>query len=62
VPPEPATSPATLTRRRLLATAAALAALPLPAAAAPPAPLTVHLVNGWILTSRDLELLGIDDL
>lgn len=61
MPPEP--RPAALTRRRLLASAAALAATPLPAlAAAPPAPLTLHLVDGWILTSRDLELLGIDAL
>jgi hypothetical protein len=63
VPPEPAPArPAGLTRRRLLASAAALAAAPLPTPAAPPAPLSFHLVDGWILTSRDLEVLGIDAL
>jgi hypothetical protein len=56
----------TLTRRRLLATVAALAAVP--GGAFPPrafaqaggsAPLSFHIVDGWILTNRDLDALGL---
>lgn len=67
--PQPA-SPATplLTRRAVLTGAAALAALPAglgaagPAAAAAPAAggaLTIHIVDGWVLTSEDLKALGL---
>ena len=52
----------TLTRRHLLATAAAFVTLPFPAAATPLAPRRFQLVNGWILTSRDLEALKPNDL
>jgi hypothetical protein len=45
-----------MTRRHLLATAAALVVLPLPAFSAPQAS-GFHLVNGWILTTKDLEAL-----
>lgn len=60
--------PAALTRRAVLAGAAALAALPSgltaagPAAAAVPAAggtPTIHLVDGWVLTSEDLKALGL---
>jgi hypothetical protein len=46
--------PTAMTRRRLLATVAALAILPLPAFSGRPSP-GFHLVNGWILTTQDLE-------
>jgi len=56
-------------RRSVLALIASLSGLPLasgPAAALVPAGPEVrrfgrhYLVNGWILTARDLELLGLD--
>lgn len=55
------TPPPSLTRRRLLATAAAALTLPLPAGAlAPAAAARIHILDGWVLTSRDLAALGID--
>ncbi len=59
-------TPAMISRRRLLASAAVAALLPLPAVSAPPVPAATtkggfHIVNGWILTSDDLIALGIDD-
>ena len=44
-----------MTRRHLLATAAALATLPLPAFSWPLDPGGFHCVNGWILTTKDVE-------
>lgn len=50
-----------ITRRHLLATAAAFTLAP---SAALPAPRPMgggfHLVDGWILTDRDLVALGLD--
>ena len=65
--PAPPADPV-LTRRAVLAGAAALAVLPSaigatgPAAAAAPVAgenLTIHLVDGWVLTSEDLKALGL---
>lgn len=50
-----------ISRRQLLASAAAVAMLPLPALASPPPPQGFHLVNGWILTTEDLVALGLHD-
>jgi uncharacterized membrane protein len=47
-----------MTRRRLLATAAALVALRVPEFALSPTS-GFHLVNGWILTSKDVEALRL---
>lgn len=57
------TEPTRISRRRLLASAAAIALvpLPLPALGNAPAPEGFHLVNGWILTTRDLVALGLHD-
>lgn len=51
-----------LSRRALLASAAAFAALPaLPyAAPARAAPAGIHIVDGWVLTTADLQALGLD--
>lgn len=57
-----------LSRRTLLTSAAALAALPaLPYAAAHAAPAHaaaaaapgIHIVDGWVLTTADLQALGL---
>lgn len=56
-----------LSRRALLASAAAFAALPAlpyaaPARAAPArtAAAGIHIVDGWVLTTADLQALGLD--
>ena len=47
------TPPPSLTRRRLLATAAAALTLPLPAGAlAPAAAAPNHILDGWVLTAH----------
>jgi len=49
-----------LTRRHLLATAAAFVAVPPFLPMARPIGTGFHLVDGWVLTDRDLVALGID--
>ena len=52
-------APPAISRRRLLAGVAAVALVPPPAFGSAPAPDGFHLVNGWILTTRDLAALGL---
>jgi hypothetical protein len=53
---------ATITRRYLLAMASSLIGLPLGAFSPQPSVAKgFHLVNGWILTTKDLEALNLHD-